>query len=95
MEEKFHCGFQGYLMHTAYKQCEAFRTEYHSFPHSARQWVRDANVCMKKQMLRFYLTEDLTCSELEKEGKQNVVQCYVDTGFCSLMTDWRRPTEIL
>jgi len=89
LEEKAQCGGEGYLMNFVGKYCNRFtqvtRPRLSEF---GKVWLDGVRECLIYNMeYEYYYGE--SCESIEDRGIKDHINCYVDTGICSLPTsDW-------
>lgn len=89
LESKANCGEDGYLLNFVGKYCNRFtQVTYPRLSEFGKVWMSTVRECLIYSMEEDYFDGE-TCDSIEKRGIQDHIDCYVDSGICSLpIRDW-------
>jgi hypothetical protein len=86
LEEKYHCGPNGYPVGYGFKYCSKFVAFYEYFPPKGKEWVTKTLVCLKQALHPLYLAES-NCETILNAAFDSHPECYFQSGFCDLFLD--------
>lgn len=77
------CGDKGYLLSFGHKYCQLFLdSDTSKYGPLGQLWLVNVRYCLQEELEE--MPRDLSCRELQQNGFESHVPCYVQTGFCSL-----------
>lgn len=83
MEEKTHCGKNGYWKKLGLHYCQKFLFRENQFSSQAQEWLRASRLCLQERAQDFDVAK-MTCQQMQSQALETHIGCYVDTGFCEL-----------
>ena len=84
LEEKALCGNEGYIIDFVGKYCNRFtQVTYPRLSEFGKVWLEGVRECLIYNMENKYY-EGESCESIEDRGIQDHIECYVNTGICSL-----------
>ena len=89
LEESANCGEDGYLLNFVGKYCNRFtQVTYPRLSDFGKVWMSTVRECLIYNMEESYFAGE-SCSSIEERGIRDHIDCYVDSGICSLpLRDW-------
>ncbi|GBB97476.1 hypothetical protein RclHR1_00030033 [Rhizophagus clarus] len=95
LEKKFNCGPNGYPIGYGLKNCENFANEINLFSNDGKKWVLKTMLCLQNALVQIYNNNTATCSEIKDTAFRSHAKCYIESGVCSLPTEWWKLFEII
>jgi len=86
LEEKYHCGENGYPVGYGFKYCSKFILFFEEFPPKGKEWVTKTLVCLKQSLQPHYLSNS-NCETVYSAAFDSHPECYFQNGFCDLFLD--------
>lgn len=84
LEEKAQCGDSGYILDFVGKYCNRFtQVTYPKLSEFGKVWLEGVRECLIYNMESKYY-EGESCESIEDRGIEDHIECYVNTGICSL-----------
>lgn len=83
LENKYHCGHDGYPLGYGNKFCEIFKDSSYDFTKEGQDWIWNTMHCLQEELIPLYKNTS-NCTYLEKFAFNTHSECYVKTGFCNL-----------
>jgi hypothetical protein len=94
LEDKYHCGPDGYPLGYGQHFCQKFAAEISSFSPKGRQWISNTMLCLQDSLVPEATTTTSgvnNCDSLKEVALSKHAKCYVESGLCSLSPfDWLR-----
>ncbi len=89
LEEKVSCGDEGYLIDFVGKYCNRFTSvTYDRLSVFGKVWMDSVRECLIYNLDKDYYDGE-SCESIEKRGIEDHIECYVNSGICSLpIKDW-------
>lgn len=86
LEDKYHCGNDGYPVGYGNKYCSKFLEFFDSFDTKGQEWVEKTLLCLKESLIDHVEDEEgLTCKNIYDLAFDSHPDCYVNSGFCDIM----------
>ncbi|CAG8781697.1 5888_t:CDS:2, partial [Gigaspora rosea] len=95
LENKFHCGTNGYPIQYGDKNCNKFLNALNQFSDPGKKWVTDTMLCLQNALVSTYNNDKATCSEIENTAFDSHARCYVDSGICNVPLDWKTIFQVV
>ncbi|KAI1693762.1 stanniocalcin family domain-containing protein [Ditylenchus destructor] len=85
-ENEVHCGESGYPIGYGYRYCRRFYENLDKFTESGKKFVECAAKCLIDRLGKYIDQNFTTCSNLHDYAYDTHPDCYVQCGFCSVIT---------
>lgn len=84
LEDKYHCGPDGYPIGYGLKFCNIFGAAKPRFTAQGQKWVSDTMLCLQTALVPYATDQTTSCANLKTFAFGTHPRCYVDSGYCDL-----------
>ncbi|CAG8752716.1 23832_t:CDS:2, partial [Cetraspora pellucida] len=88
IENKFHCGNDGYPLAYGFKYCNRFASSLNLFSDAGKKWVVNTIICLQRSLVSTYENDASTCSDIMNIAYISHTPCYIANGLCDISQDW-------
>ncbi|CAG8458566.1 28391_t:CDS:2 [Dentiscutata erythropus] len=78
----------GYPIKYGDKNCGKFIKATDKFSSNGKKWVTNTMLCLQRKLISTYENNKTTCSEISNTAFGSHASCYVDSGVCTIWSDW-------
>jgi hypothetical protein len=78
MEEKYSCGYKGYLLKNGYRFCQSFLNIKTHSP-TLSNWLENTRYCLQEKLIN---NPNYNCKNISNGSINDHVSCYEETGYC-------------
>ncbi len=95
LEKERPCGRTGYALKFAEHFCNKFKDLRPRMSPRGQQWITDTMACLQMKLVPVAVgRHQLDCTTLKLEAQASHVDCYVQNGFCDIVTEWHKISEL-
>jgi hypothetical protein len=95
LEKERPCGSAGYALKFAEHFCNKFKALRPRMSPRGQQWITDTMACLQLKLVPVAVgLRRPDCTSLQFEAQASHVGCYVQNGFCDILHDWHKVSEL-